>query len=171
MCFLELSSLHGIKRGFVHHRSRVRLIIVRVRCTTCTRPCALRHKNDVREEYHAVYYSSLTAVTGQLEILLEHHALIVRKKKKKRLVGWLAGLVAVNNKNRTTAKFIVLSYNVEYIIILILCLLDGLDGEFDFEQNMEAQEGFEPSIFGLQDRRLTTWPLSQMHHCVSILVT
>ena len=28
--------------------------------------------------------------------------------------------------------------------------------------NKKAQTGFEPVIFGLRDRRLTTWPLRQM---------
>ena len=34
---------------------------------------------------------------------------------------------------------------------------------FNLSQN-KAQTGFEPVIFGLRDRRLTTWPLRQLTH-------
>ena len=34
---------------------------------------------------------------------------------------------------------------------------------FTHNQN-KAQTGFEPVIFGLRDRRLTTWPLRQLTH-------
>ena len=38
------------------------------------------------------------------------------------------------------------------------------DAKFIFAQNIseKAQTGFEPVIFGLRDRRLTTWPLRQL---------
>ena len=33
---------------------------------------------------------------------------------------------------------------------------------FPLGQEKKAQTGFEPVIFGLRDRRLTTWPLRQL---------